>query len=58
VEGEAGVPGKPGPDLGVLVAAVIVEDDVNEFASQDLGLDGVEEGTPGGLVEVRQEPAL
>jgi hypothetical protein len=40
------------------VAAVIVEDDVNEFASQDLGLDGVEEGTPGGLVEVRQEPAL
>ena len=41
---EAGMPFEPGPHLGVLVAAVIVEDDVDELAGRDLScLDRVEE---------------
>src|SRR5271155_5714046 len=43
MEHEAGMPFEPGPHLGVLVAAVIVEDDVDELAGRDLCLDRVEE---------------
>ena len=34
---------EPGADLGVLVGGVVVEDDVDQLAGRDLGLDGVEE---------------
>ena len=34
---------EPGPDLGVLVGGVVVEDGVHHLAGPDLGLDGVEE---------------
>ena len=34
---------EPGPRLGVLVRAVIVEDHGNDLADRGLGLDGVEE---------------
>ena len=43
VEGPARVPVQPGHDLRVLVAAVIVEDDVDEFAGGDGGLDRAQE---------------
>ncbi len=33
---------EPGPELGVLVAAVIVEDDVDDLAGRDLSLDRVQ----------------
>src|SRR6516162_5268923 len=33
---------QPGPHLGVFVAAVIVEDDVDDLAGQDLSLDRVQ----------------
>ena len=39
VEHKAGVPIEPGLHLGVLVAAVVVEDDVDNFAGRDRRLD-------------------
>src|SRR3954447_1923943 len=35
VEGPAGMALEPGADLGVLVAAVVVEDDVDQLAARD-----------------------
>jgi len=43
MEHKAGMPVEPGPDLGVLVASVIVEDHVDELAGRDLGFDRIEE---------------
>jgi hypothetical protein len=43
MEHEAGMPTEPGPQFGVLVAAVIVEDDMDELAGRDLGLERIEE---------------
>ena len=42
VEHEAGMTIEPGPRLGMLMRAVIVEDDVDDPAYRDLGLDGVQ----------------
>ena len=39
---ETRMPAEPGAHLGVLVAAVVVEDHVDDFADRGLGLDGVE----------------
>ncbi len=33
---------EPSPDLGMLVATVIVEDDMDDLAGRDLGLDRVQ----------------
>jgi hypothetical protein len=33
---------EPGTDLWVLVGGVVVEDDVNDLADRNLGLDGIE----------------
>jgi hypothetical protein len=43
VEREALVPVEPCAHLGVLVNGVVVEDDMDEFAGRDVGLDGIEE---------------
>ena len=43
VEGPARMSGQPGPDLGLLVGRVIVEDDVDGLVSGHLGFDGVQE---------------
>ena len=43
MEGPARVARQPGPDLGVLVGGVVVEDHVNQLAGRHGGLDGVEE---------------
>src|SRR5215472_9626919 len=37
-----GMPAEPGAHLGVLVAAVVVEDDVHDLPGGDLGLESVE----------------
>ena len=42
MEHPAGVAGKPLEDLGMLVAAVVVEDHVDHLAGRDRALDGVE----------------
>jgi hypothetical protein len=42
VEHKTGVPTEPSPHLRVLVAAVIVEDDVDNFADRGLGLDRIQ----------------
>src|SRR5207248_1781287 len=42
VEHQAGMAIEPGAHLGVIMAAVIVEDDVDELAGPGLGLDRVE----------------
>ena len=43
VEDEALMPVEPGSHLGMLMARVVVEDDVNDFSGRNLGFDGVEE---------------
>jgi hypothetical protein len=43
VEDKARMVIKPAPDLGMLVAAVIAEDDVDDLVGRDLGLDRIEE---------------
>ena len=43
VEDPARVPGQPAPHFGVLVGAVVVEDDVDHLARRHGALDGVEE---------------
>ena len=43
VEGPARVPREPCPDLGVLVAAVVVEHDMDQLAGRDVALETVEE---------------
>ena len=42
VEDKAGVPVEPGPNLGVLVCCVVVEDDVDDLAGGDVGLNRIE----------------
>ena len=39
VEDEAGVAVEPGAHLGMLVGGVVVEDDMDDLAGRDLGLD-------------------
>ena len=41
MEHKAWVPAEPGPRLGVLVRAVIVEDHVNDLAWRNFSLDGI-----------------
>jgi hypothetical protein len=43
VEGEAGMVVEPGPHPGVFVAAVVVEDEVDELAGRNFRLDRIEE---------------
>lgn len=43
VEGEALMAVEPGPNLGVLVSGIVVEDDVDGLGGRHLGVDGVEE---------------
>ena len=43
VEGPARVPREPCPDLGVLVAGVVVEHDMDQLAGRDVALETVEE---------------
>src|SRR5512132_2999318 len=43
VEGPARVASEPGPDLGMLVAAVVVEHDMDQLAGRDGALEAVEE---------------
>src|SRR6516162_11584766 len=42
MEQETRMPAEPGAHLGVLVAAVVVEDDVHDLPGWDLGLESVE----------------
>src|SRR5512135_1193862 len=43
VEGEALMPIEPGAYLGVLVDGIVVEDDMDELAGGNFGLEGIEE---------------
>ena len=43
VEHEAGMTIEPSPRFGMLVRPVIIEDDVDDLADRNLGLDGVQE---------------
>ena len=43
MEDKAGVPVEPGADPGVLVGGVVVEDDVDDLAGRDVGVDRIEE---------------
>ena len=43
VEHEAWAPAEPAQNFGMLVGAVVVEDDVDDLADRDRGLDGVQE---------------
>ena len=43
VKGPAGMPRQPGDDLGMLVAAVVIEDHVDHLAGRNGGLDGAQE---------------
>ncbi len=43
VEGEALVTGQPGPNLGMLVSGVIIEDYMHDLAGRYFRLDGVQE---------------
>jgi hypothetical protein len=42
MEDKAGVPVEPGANLAVLVCCVVVEDDVDDLAGGDVGLDRIE----------------
>ena len=42
MEDKAGVPVEPGPNLGVLVCCGVVEDDVDDLAGGDVGLNRIE----------------
>ena len=42
VEGPTGVPGKPGFDLWMLMAGVIVENGVDQLTGRDCALDSIE----------------
>ena len=42
MEDKAGVPVEPRANLGVLVCCVVVEDDVDDLAGGNAGLDGIE----------------
>jgi len=43
VEGEAAMTIKPGPNLGVLMGGVVVEDDMDRLVCRNLGIDDVQE---------------